>query len=389
MDIQESLKQLLVERPRSFTYLLSSLNISQTQLYQNLKALGAVEDLGLWRLPAPALSPPAEPEELGLSQLLNRIKRLQDQNRLLRAQNQALASEVEALKRERELALVPVSDTSFIAGLDAEPFGASPVGVGLCIWSDWHWGERVADGSFSPQEASRRVVRLLSLLQKEWEKSQLSHRVSHLCLGLLGDFISGGIHDEAREIGGNHLTPTEEITQVQGALAWAIKTVLTSFRGLEKLTCICVHGNHGRLTKHSRATSGHRYNLETMMYWNLRQQFRGHKRVEFLIAEDTAVYTQVLGKTLRWCHGDFARAIDPPGLHKWMQKQNHQIRHADFTLMGHVHHLYCADGLITNGSLVGPTDYSKSLGYGEPAQQIFVCLDAHGVAQVSRLYVAN
>jgi len=255
------------------------------------------------------------------------------------------------------------------------------------LWSDWHWGERVADGSFSPAVARRRVVRLLSLMQKEWEKIQTSHRVNHLCVGLLGDFISGAIHEEAREVGGNYLTATEEITQVQGALAWAIKSILSSFRGLEKLTCVCVHGNHGRLTKQSRYTSGHRYNLETMMYWNLRQHFSSHKRVEFVIAEDTAVYTKVLGKTWRWCHGDFAKAIDPQGLHKWVEKQNKQVRNADLTFMGHVHHLYCADGLVTNGSLVGPTDYGKALGFCEQAQQIFLCVDAYGVAQVSRLYL--
>jgi len=171
-------------------------------------------------------------------------------------------------------------------------------------------------------------------------------------------------------------------------LARGIKTVLGNFQGLEKLVCFCVHGNHGRTTKRSRITSGHRYSLETMMYWNLRQQFGAHKRVEFRIAEDTSLYAEVMGKTLRWCHGDFAKAVDPHGLHKWLDKQNRAVRWADYTLMGHVHHLYCADGLITNGSLVGPTDYGKTLGYSEQAQQILLCLDAFGVAQVSRLYVA-
>ena len=46
---------------------------------------------------------------------------------MLRAQNQALALEVNLLKRQQELELVPVSDSVLIAGLDAEPFGATPV----------------------------------------------------------------------------------------------------------------------------------------------------------------------------------------------------------------------------------------------------------------------
>jgi len=118
-----------------------------------------VEDLGLWRLPAFPPSRAVEEKDLGLAQLLQKVKHLQEANRRLRAQNEVLAAEVATLQQYQG---IPASDTSCVAEVEPEPFGVSPTGVAVCLWSDWHWGERVADGSYSPQEARKRVVRLLT-----------------------------------------------------------------------------------------------------------------------------------------------------------------------------------------------------------------------------------
>lgn len=379
--MEAKLKRLLQAAPRSFSWLLFHLHTDPTTLLDALHRVGAEEHYGLWRLGETRALPAPTDQEVDLSRLLTRLKSMERQNQELRKINTALAQENEALKKRVQ---TPVwSNDEELPDWPLMQLG-NEERVAICLWSDWHWGERVADRSFDPNIAQRRVVRLLSLMQKEWNQA----KVNYLYLGLLGDFITGSIHEENRELGGNTLTPTQEIYQVGRTLAWGIQQILNHFHGLEKLVVVCVHGNHGRLTRYPRITSGHLHSLESLLYWQLANTFSQQRRARFLVANQPHVYTKVLGLTLRWCHGDLTRASSISALHKWVEKQNH-IEPADLTLVGHFHHLYCADGLAVNGSLVGSTDYGKLLGFAEPPQHLFLLLDRHGIAQVTRLLLQD
>lgn len=377
----------LLVTPRSLTYLMATLCLPEFEVRDLLYLAGATEQDGLWHPAQPfpevkreaVVMQVAQPENI-LADALTESHNLRMQNNKLRAQNRALCDKVSQL--ENYVGATRVNEP--VGNFGTLELSGNKPGAALALWSDWHWGENVP-GRFSPEVARKRTVRLLGLMEKEWLKMRLSHDVNTLCLGLLGDFITGAIHDENRELGGNHLTATQEQFQVQQALRWGISIILKHFQGLQKLEVYCVHGNHGRMTKHSRGASGHLYSLETLMYWNIAEAFAREPRVNVKVADAPQVYSQVFGKTLRWCHGDFAKAVDPAGLHRWLGKQNKNVRPADYTFMGHVHHLYCADGLVTNGSLVGPTIYGESLGYGEEAGQMMLLLDTKGIQQVSYL----
>jgi len=295
---------------------------------------------------------------------------------------------IKQVEAERDAAL----SISYSPQIGAIPLHGSQKGDAVClaIWSDWHWGERVdleaTNGlnEYNPEIASARANKIYQNTLKLIQKERHSSTINHLVIGILGDMITGILHEEQGSPGGNYLSPIEEVSAVQNSLATGIQFLLDN-GGLEKITIVCIGGNHGRLTDRMYSSTGHKYSLENLMYWNLKRQMQD-PRIEWIIPQSNICYVKVFEKTLRFFHGWEVNFNGGVGgimipMIKFILRQNENIR-ADYSFCGHFHTLLHNDSnrFAINGSLIGASPWSLSKGFpAERPCQLFRVLDKqHG-----------
>lgn len=116
----------------------------------------------------------------------------------------------------------------------------------ILLASDWHYEENVklsqTNGlnEFNRTIAKERIEKLFKVVVKLIEVHQREYNIDNFVLALLGDFISGSIHDDLME--GNEIQPTQAIYEVQCLIAGGIKYLLENTN--VNLTIPCSSGNH-------------------------------------------------------------------------------------------------------------------------------------------------
>lgn len=206
------------------------------------------------------------------------------------------------------------------------------------------------------------------------------YKVDTLVLGLMGDFITGYIHEELEEV--NKLTPVEASLLVQSLLIKGIR-LLSEDGNLTRILIPCLPGNHGRTTKKKRFTSGYKNSYEWLMYNNIRDLFRqigGFDNVEFIIAESEFIYLNLFGYINKFSHGDHFHyqggigGLEIP-LKKWILRENVVIK-TDMSWIGHWHQYIVLNKVRVNGSLIGYNSYARAFGFEpEPPKMQFQLLD--------------
>jgi hypothetical protein len=119
--------------------------------------------------------------------------------------------------------------------------------VAFAIASDWHVEETVDPktvnglNEFSLNIAEQRIERFFRNVVKLTEVQRHGAKIDTLVLALLGDLMTGYIHEELRETNG--LSPTETVL-------WLVERVGAGIKFLEphfgRLVIPTSHGNHGR-----------------------------------------------------------------------------------------------------------------------------------------------
>ena len=252
----------------------------------------------------------------------------------------------------------------------------------ICLLSDWHIEEEVkkekVDGvnEYNLKIAKSRVenvfvnfLRLVNMQAKEID-------IKTCIVALMGDFISGNIHEEL--LVSCKLQPMDAIYYAQDLIASGIQYLLDNSN--YNFIIPCVVGNHGRITKQIYSSSEQENSLEYMMYKNLQKIFeRENNRVKFIIPNSDTCYLDVYGNTYRFIHGHqikYAGAIG--GIHTSAVKKirlMNEIVNAKHTFFGHFHNYECNKIFTCNGSVIGVNCYSKhGFGYEAPTQA-FVLLD--------------
>jgi hypothetical protein len=204
--------------------------------------------------------------------------------------------------------------------------------------------------------------------------------IDHLVLALLGDFITGYIHEELEEA--NSLTPVEASLLIQSLLIKGIK-LLSEDGKLKKIVIPCTPGNHGRTTKKKRFTTGYKNSYEWLMYNNIRDLFKaigGYENVEFIIPESEFIYMDLFGYINKFSHGDHFKyqggigGIEIP-LKKWVLRENSVIK-TDMSWIGHWHQYIVLNKIRVNGALIGYNSYARAFGFEpEPPKMQFQLLD--------------
>lgn len=264
----------------------------------------------------------------------------------------------------------------------------------FAVWSDWHLEETVKSekvndlNSFNLQIASQRVSTCAVNTVKLFTKQTANEKVDALYILLLGDFLSGNIHEELQSICA--LPPIKASLYARDLLKSSLEYVADNTD--VEIRVVCVVGNHSRINKRVFYSSEQENSLEYFMYHFLAKDFEGHK-VKFEIATGYHHYLQIYNFVLRIHHG---HAINYGGgvggltipLNKKIQIWNY-TKKADLDVLGHFHQFLDGGNFIVNGSLIGYNAYAIAIGakFEPPRQSFFLINSKYGKSIVAPIFL--
>ena len=260
------------------------------------------------------------------------------------------------------------------------------------VLSDLHIGSDILKSQtgnldFGRTEESRRLAKVIKdtcNYKKQYRKE------TKLNVLLLGDIVQNQLHDPR-----DGAPMAEQCGRAIYLLSQAIGQLALNFLSIE---IHCNFGNHARITSrhHSRAVNQKWDNFETIVYYGLREVFKAHKHVKFVIPKTPYVTYSVFGKKIFASHGDTVLNVGYPGkaintgkLETQANRFNAGLKDTQeysVFITGHVHvgsitHLSNGAVMITNGALVPPDEFAVSIGLTETAsgQYIFESTEGYPV----------
>lgn len=299
-------------------------------------------------------------------------------------------------KRIRDLEQQELADTKVrqeIFGLTSTPLTppfwmTQPVptttGWPVLLLGDLHYGEIVDPSKvfglneYTPNIAESRlqtiITNTIDILFHQLDNAPYPG----LCLALLGDMISGTIHDELSIT--NEMPIMPMVVNACNVLSAAISTLLDYFH---QLFIPCVIGNHGRNTIKPMAKLACHTSFDWLIYQMLEQHFQHDPRVTFAIPNGTDYYFELGGTQFRLTHGNnyrggtgFQGAMPPimRGSLKTKLAAMSYNKPYDVLLMGHFHQQMYLSGVVVNGSIKGYDEFAmqQQFQYEPPQQALFV-----------------
>jgi transposase-like protein len=255
-------------------------------------------------------------------------------------------------------------------------------GVPCAIWSDWHLGETVDPAQvngineFNLTIAEQRIRRLVERTIDLCLKHMVNPQYPGFVVNLLGDIVSGDIHEELEIT--NELPLLPVVLWARDRLVWAIRQLANAFG---HVLVVCAPGNHGRKTKKPRAKGYVHCNYDWLIYQLLDRAFhptddKGNRlpgydnRVRFLITDSGEVLYRVFDVRYLAVHGDdlgvkggdgLIGAIGPimRGEVKVRHSEAQVGRDYDYLLMGHYHQTLWLPRAIVNNTLKGYCEYGR------------------------------
>lgn len=253
-------------------------------------------------------------------------------------------------------------------------------GTVVVLASDWHYEERVDPDTINGLNTHNLVIakqRAEEFFQATLRLTEILGRdvvIKDMILALLGDFITGSIHEEMLETA--ELEPALAIIEVQKVLTSGIQFLLDN--SSLNLVIPCHSGNHARTTKESRHATEAGHSYEYIMYHMMADHFRGNPRVKFIIPRSYHSFLDVYGTTLRFHHGHNLRYGGGVGgltipVNKAIAQWN-KSRVADIDCFGHWHTRFDGGNFVANGSNIGFNAFAVSVkaSFDRPSQTLFL-----------------
>lgn len=259
--------------------------------------------------------------------------------------------------------------------------GRTGESTAVLVASDWHLEERVDPrtingvNEYNPTIAEQRLKNFFERGLSMVEMCRSRSRIDHLLLAVLGDLITGNIHEDLAET--NYLTPTEATLKAYKLLCGGIDFLLAEGK-FESILIPCCYGNHGRTTKKMRVATAAKNSYEWMMYHLVAERYANEPRVKFQISDGYLTFAEIYDTTIRLHHGNGIKFQGGVGgvtipLNKAIAQWN-KMRKADIDVMGHWHTRQLQKDSVINGSVIGFNAYAIEIkaSFEPPCQSMFL-----------------
>jgi hypothetical protein len=290
------------------------------------------------------------------------------------------AERLKDAETSRDVALGIRNQKVFAPKITAKPDGPSEA-TAFALAGDWHVEETVESktvnglNEFNLIIAEKRIECFFRSVLKLVAIERTGATIDNLVLVLLGDLMTGYIHEELQE--SNGLSPTETVLWLRKRIIAGVK-MLRREGAFKRIVIPCVFGNHGRTTKKPRNSTAAVNSYEWMLYNILRDDLPD---CEWHIADGYFLYLEVYGKEFRIHHGDnvtYGGGIGgltipaEKAIASWNKARTPYI-----DIFAHHHQSFQTPRWICNGPLIGYNAYSLAIKAGfEPPSQTFFLLDS-------------
>ena len=323
--------------------------------------------------------------------------RIQLLERALRRAERVQVTQEEIRQKIFGLAATPPREVAALVAPKPNGHDEGKPGVPVLMLSDWHVGETVQPGSAGGNRYNTRAVfaRAANLFENanhvielQWRAAGKHGKPTQIVLPLLGDFVSGEIHDELART--NDVDPLPSMLAARDILLTLIKGFASQYG---RVICPCVSGNHGRTDRKPTAKHALWRNLDWLLYTMLERDFQADKRVTFVNPEDNMAFFQVYNVRFLAMHGHdlgvrggdgIIGSVGPIMRGRAKMAAFCEARRTPFDtlLLGHWHQHMMLPGVVVNGSLKGPDEYTLGTlrARPEPAgQALFFVHPAYGI----------
>jgi len=323
--------------------------------------------------------------------------RIQLLERALRRAERVQVTQEEIRQKIFGLAATPPREVAALVAPKPNGHDEGKPGVPVLMLSDWHVGETVQPGSAGGNRYNTRAVfaRAANLFENanhvielQWRAAGKHGKPTQIVLPLLGDFVSGEIHDELART--NDVDPLPSMLAARDILLTLIKGFASQYG---RVICPCVSGNHGRTDRKPTAKHALWRNLDWLLYTMLERDFQADKRVTFVNPEDNMAFFQVYNVRFLAMHGHdlgvrggdgIIGSVGPIMRGRAKMAAFCEARRTPFDtlLLGHWHQHMMLPGVVVNGSLKGPDEYTLGTlrARPEPAgQALFFVHPTYGI----------
>jgi len=262
------------------------------------------------------------------------------------------------------------------------------------IWSDSHFDEIVrnqelggrAENAYDRHIATLRWHRYIEELVAI--KSTINYSWQGIVFMLGGDLSYGNIHDELRETA--HSTMPDMLAYWLPVLASGITRLADTYGNVHVPVVV---GNHGRLTRKSRAKLRALDNWDSLTGRLLEQSLAADKRITFQVPEAADAIVHIYGTRFLLTHGDQASggAGGAYAAVKRLKEKKHATYDFDWLVCGHFHTYLHGQGVIVNGSAKGTDEYALTMAFAPepPMQAAWVVTPERGVTHAMPIFVAD
>lgn len=296
-----------------------------------------------------------------------------------------LTHELNLAQKELDVALEMKSHDPSVHKIKPEKGKSGSEATACIIMSDWHIEERVDPETVNglnfhnPDEARRKADNAFRRGVRLWDIFRKDITIKNMMIGLLGDMISGYIHEELME--DNYMSPIEASMFCEELIISGIDYVLEHTDC--NITIPCKPGNHGRTTQKRRVATYNKNSYEIYMYNNIARHYQNEERIKFIIEGGYLTYVDIYDYPIRLHHGDNIRYWGGVGgvtipankaIASWDKE-----RTAYLDVFGHFHTQMLDTGtskFVLNGSLIGYNAFAVSIKAPyEPPKQSFFLID--------------
>lgn len=339
----------------------------------------AMQKAGALDQAALAETPPADPVEM--ARLKARLAIVQGENKTLLDR----ARKAEDLRAGLfGLTETPPEPVAFRTPTGGDPSAETIV----LLLSDLHWGEKVTieemDGlnSYNLDIARARLGRYFQTVADLATKHWTGPPPARLILILGGDMVSGEIHAELAKT--NEAKALPAVKDCASHLAAGIDLLR------KRLSCpidiISLAGNHGRSTLKPESKETASTSYDTLVSDFLEMMLRKRRDISFYVPASIDALFPVYGWRVLATHGDRIGSrggqgfIGPAataarGMKRIVADYAARGILLDLILIGHFHTAMQLEEGFGNGSLVGPSEYSRDGRFRPaPAQQLWLTI---------------